>query len=749
MDAATPDVSPKPRAPEAPPPTPCSRFAPARALRIAARALFAGALPGALAYVGLFALCLLAHRTAEYMGMEDPAITDRIFALFDDQITAQQLGLLALYAAIGAAVGLFVHFLLELARAVRRRPFRWRRHLPLALLLVLAIHSAFVIASIAHYPAVYAPQTSQSLYLAALFAIAVDLLPSWLAAFLPFLFLLAALALGAILLARRPLSPRAALVLAAVGLVLGIAFAALRAPPDLRGIGSTDPARPNVVILAVDSLRADLLADTPSPIPNLAAFARRGTLFTRAIPTVPRTYPSWASMLTGQYPHDHGIRHMFPLPPKGRAFAHGVPELLGAAGYRTAVFSDFAGDVFGRADFGFQTVGTPTFTLASNVALGGLKIHPHLFPYMIDVFGGRTHPELAAFERLAESAWPARDALAWLADPTGAPDQPFALVVFFSAGHFPFAAPAPHGQAFVDPDYTGRSRYLKESFGQVLDGPEFDAERRHIKQLYQGAVSASDAAIGEVLGTLERQGLLANTLVILTADHGENLYEDELGMGHGDHFYGRETLEVPLAIDYPGNEARGQRFDFPVTLADIGPTVFARTGVRSTAPPETIAGIDLATIAAHPDTYKARPIFSEIDLWFFPPETRRLDGKRIVVSEGFGGFTFDPKSWQIYLDAKYQPASVMAKHRMLLAGDRKLLYLPTREGVRFELTNPLADPGDWHDLSAAEPERLAAMRAELYAWMLRDPNSERLGAFVVPKPFARAAPSGETKAGTP
>lgn len=716
------------------------------------RVFAAHLLPGVLVHLGLFVLSVAFHASADYMGVEDRSVTDRVLALFEDAIVDQQLALLALSLGLGALVSVGASTLIALhLRLFSRLPARRLRRFLLVMALVFAQHLAMLIDSMHRHPAMYAFAGDQFAPMGPLLDMAVWL-PPIVTATLPWL-LPGALGTYALALSMERLSrhlrddPSAsktrgtALVALALGLALGVAGAWLARPPRLAPAPrATNPTHaPNVLILAVDSLRADLLTHHPEVVPHLAAIARRATFFSRAIPTVPRTYPSWASMLTGRYPHDHGIRHMFPLPRRrGQPIIdHGLPELLGRHGYRTGVVSDFAGDVFTRGDWGFQHVDTARFTLASNVALGGLKLHLHLLPWLVEVFDARLfRPELLSLERLSDPALIEDAALDFIAED---PDSPWFLVAFFSAGHFPFASPAPYWHAFTDPEYRGRSRFLKQSFGAPLDDAESAAEKAHLLALYKGAIAASDAAIGRLLARLEAAGTLDSTVILITADHGENLYEHGLGMGHGDHLYGREALEVPLILDYPGNPDRGRQFDHPITLCDVAPTLAGRLAptvdLQLELPPAPQAGLDLVAASRSPDpgTLANRPIFGEIDLWFFPPETRRLDGRRIVAVEGFAGFTFDPETWAIYLDAPHQPHAILAKHRMVLLGDRKLLYIPTRDGVRWELYAPLSDPGDTVDLASAEPDTVARLSEILWRWMLHDPLVERRGDFLVPR----------------
>ncbi len=748
VSAPTPEPAVAPPRPLPGPSASAAALSPAAAAPSVVRSLLVGALFGICFHVILFLVDVGLHQSAEYMGVAAEDVTGRVMELYADAIVAQQLGLLALVAALGLIPGLISGLVVATAcRQFGRPRTRWGR---LALLAgsLIWLHHGLLMVSMATYPAIYAPGAEQSLWLRVLLTLSVDVVP------LPLIkaLLLAPIAWVAVWWLRRvvaaslprylALPPRRQLRVAGIagvglGLFLALAGVALRGPAAaVPERASESSAPPNVLILAVDSLRHDALGDGASaPIaPNIARFAERATRFARAVPTVPRTYPSWASMLTGLYPHDHGIRHMFPAPPAGgRITVSGtLAETLRARGYRTAVFSDFAGDVFTRADFGFEHVEAPEFTLPSNVALGGLKLHLHFMPWFVDIFRTRLTPELLAFERLADPAI-VRDAFfGWLAEDDR---RPFFAVVFVSAGHFPFAAPEPFSSRYVTDPPDGPSRFLKSHFSAALNEAGATREARHLKALHEGAIAASDAALGDILGLLDARGHLAHTVVAVTADHGEGLYEHGLGTGHGDHLYGRETLEVPLLVDFPGNPRRGERVDSPVSLADLAPTLLGRLDLaRAAATPQT-KGIDL--FGTPLTALLERPVFTEIDLWFFPPETRRLDGKRIVAVEGFDGFDADPETGQIFLDPSWEDAAIAAKHRAVFLGDRKLLYVPTRDGVRLELYAPLVDPGDREDLAAKEPETVARLSELLYTWMLRDPRLERVHEWVLPREAAR------------
>lgn len=689
--------------------------------RTVLRATLAGALPGALAYFGLFALCLAAHSRPEYLGVEDDALAGKVVSLFHDELVAHQLGLLASYLGIGALVGLATFGYVELVRRVARWPYHRWRHLFWTALGILVVHSWFVVRSAARHPAVYEPQVHNSLFLGVLFWLAVDVLPRWLVDLLGVAAALSTATLALVLVARRAgLRPSRA---AAPAGVLGVAALAL---VFTHPAAVAPSARPNILILAVDSLRADMLDHDPPVTPNIDALARGGVRFDNAYSVMPRTFPSWASILTGLYPHHHGVRHMFPPPTGGPHLDGALPKVLGRAGYRTAVISDFAGDPFTRGDFGFQHTDAPEFTLRSNVRLGSLKVQMHLLPYLIDVFGGAGTPELQAFERLGEPRWLTDKALDWIASPD---PRPFFLVVFYSAGHFPFASSAPFYERYVDPGYRGRSRFHKAVVGQPLEGPARALEEDHIRGLYEGAIASSDAAIGDLLDALDERGRLSDTIVVVTADHGEILYERDLGVGHGDHLYGRNTLHVPLVFSWRGMDNAGAHIPTPTPLIDVAPTLLARVGL---VPPPHIDGVDQSAVITGERAPEKRPIFAETGLVFFPPETHRVDD-RIQFARAFSAFKVDPGTWAIYLDPAFEDTAIMAKQRAFIDGDWKLVYVPTRDGVRWELYDEARDPADQDNLVAAEPERLRAMQDALTAWMLQDPGVVRLGDFVVPR----------------
>ncbi|MBM4355960.1 MAG: hypothetical protein FJ109_19590, partial [Deltaproteobacteria bacterium] len=331
-------------------------------------------------YAFLFVLSLLQYGGYEYMGVQNAEIQDRIVAMFLDTVILQEIKILLIYAGFGLLIGLPAGLWLFLvSRAFR--PRMSRRLATLALLVTLAAaHTLFLWYGMAVHPRLFIDQFYNASALPFLFQyIGSELLTPWLLKAVGSLWFLSFPALSFLALRRESRLPTVALSVVALFLV---AWQWTSLPDSLRYRlhGSSGSERPNVLILALDSLRPDYMEGAAGD--GLARLRRESVSFSGATSPFPRTFPAWVSMLTGQEPAQHGIRHMFPTPALLSRPRVSLADTLAEAGWETAVFSDFAGDIFGRIDLGFQHVEVPEFSLRSNVRLGVWKMHVHLIPYL-------------------------------------------------------------------------------------------------------------------------------------------------------------------------------------------------------------------------------------------------------------------------------------------------------------------------------------------------------------------------------
>src|SRR6185503_15150317 len=232
------------------------------------------------------------------------------------------------------------------------------------------------------------------------------------------------------------------------------------------------------------------------------------------------TFPSFVTLLTGRFSAHHGIRHEFPTAAARAAIGPTLPKVLRAAGFRTQVVSDFSGDLFSRTPLGFDEVDAPRFDLFSIVKEQILNAHPNVLPYAATKLGELIFPTMREMAELDDPELLTDRAVDHLDRLKG---RPFFLTVFYSAPHFPYGAPWPYYRRFTDPGYQGPYRYLKEPLPMLAALPPEGA--RQVQALYDGAVAATDTAIGRLLARVSEDGLASSTIVVLLGDHGENLFE--------------------------------------------------------------------------------------------------------------------------------------------------------------------------------------------------------------------------------
>jgi len=286
---------------------------------------------------------------------------------------------------------------------------------------------------------------------------------------------------------------------------------------------TSPPTRPNLILLSVDTLRADhlgLYGYSRKTSPNLDQLLSRGAWFSDATCNVPLTNPSFSSMLTSRYPHQTGAtRNGIPMIPGNQTLA----QILKDQGYHTAaILSNWP----------------------LKARLSGLK--PGFDLYDDEFFEKRWL--FFNDERDAERV--TGQALSWLEQK---PAEPFFLWVHYSDPHAPY---------LNHPDFSFRSRSRLSVAERNLD--DYDSE-----------IAYADHYIGKLLEALQAREFYSRTLIVFLADHGESLGEHQY-TGHGRNLY-QPSLRVPFGLIGPGIPP-GRRLDSPVELLDLAPTLLAYTG---------------------------------------------------------------------------------------------------------------------------------------------------------------------------
>jgi arylsulfatase len=369
--------------------------------------------------------------------------------------------------------------------------------------------------------------------------------------------------------------------LRAVGATAGsVLFSPLqkRLGTGLASVGATN-SRPHVILILVDALRADHTSANGyhrTTTPNLDdRLLNHGVSFTRARTPSPWTGPANMAIMTGYYPYhlnatwDHTV-----LP----ATIPTLAEMLHEAGYFGAGFVSNA--------FLSQSRG---FSRGFDVYDDALAFNPTSFQGVAAALNGRV--------------------FSWLA--SGPPEPaPLFLFVYYVDPHT-WYHPVPPFNTLYDETYTGNLhpevyRDGQDVVADVISPSERDVE--HLIALYDGETAYWDYYLGELLAELENQQLLDNSLVVVTADHGQ-AFGEHGRWTHGNGLY-EEVLRVPLLVRYPGLITPGQTIDDPVLNMDLMPTILDFAGVQT---PPGLHATSLRPILQQATPVLYRDSYAEID----------------------------------------------------------------------------------------------------------------------------------------
>lgn len=308
---------------------------------------------------------------------------------------------------------------------------------------------------------------------------------------------------------------------------------------------------PNLVLLVLDTLRRDRLSSygyERQTTPHLDALAGRGTLFEQAVSTSSWTWPSTASILTGLLPEEHNVRSRTNWHLNGSFET--LPEGLQREGYSTAAWS-----------------GNPLIDSGANFDQGFERFAPEQPRFL------RTGEFLPEVEQWLEQA----------------KDWKFFLYIQMIDPHDPYIPREEDRIRFVNEAPKGLPEQFERRYATVLflqaakkragEQPNLTIPLEHfqyVSDLYDACVATTDHYVGQVLGFLDERGLTDKTLVAVTADHGEELYENGFLL-HG-HSLRPELIDVPLILAGPQVPA-GQRIAWPVSNRQLPGTLMDLLGL--------------------------------------------------------------------------------------------------------------------------------------------------------------------------
>lgn len=406
----------------------------------------------------------------------------------------------------------------------------------------------------------------------------------------------------------RAILRRAVPVLALTTILLGVGVTARAGIVERRALASLPPppaGAPDVLLIILDTVRAKSLglygADRPTT-PTLDSLAADATVFERAIAPAPWTLTSHASMFTGRWPHELSAGWSDPLDATHPTLA----EVLGRTGYVTAGFVanlSYVSRPYGldRGFAHFEDFPVSPGQLVLSTMLGRMIATADPLRRWIG------YHELLNRKSAGRIR---RDFLAWL---DGAPERPvFAFLNLFDA-HEPYLPPAPYDTLFGHPPEDRgighRHNLLRGVNARRLEKWTMTpAEAAGELAAYEGAIAYQDAEIARLLEGLESRGRLANTILVITSDHGEQFGEHGM-FDHGNSLY-LPLLHVPLVVRAPRGLPAG-RVETPVSLRDLPATILELVGARPTLPGTSLAGAHSAGADSSP-LREASPAFAEL-----------------------------------------------------------------------------------------------------------------------------------------
>jgi arylsulfatase len=327
-------------------------------------------------------------------------------------------------------------------------------------------------------------------------------------------------------------------------------------------------ARPNLLLIVSDALRADVLGcyGGAARTPNIDRLAGGGARFERCYSTTPWTLPAAVSMFTGNYPAAYH-------PTVEKLFAQERPKAPPVTVFYVPEEEQLWGEALAAAGYQVRMALQNPLPRRSNSLQGFVDLDPAAVTAkrkaVVEQVTGpdprQAGPYLALLDFLAEVPDDQPFCLlGWVLDPHGEYDPPRRFLPAIGADQQPL--PREHRY------YAGlNSRQLKDATAE-LD----ERERAYIRALYLAEVEYVDQRVGRILAMLENRGLLEKTLIVFTADHGEAFWEHGFP-SHGNTYF-EEMVRVPLIFSGPGISG-GRRVDAPVSHLGLAPTLAELLGV--------------------------------------------------------------------------------------------------------------------------------------------------------------------------
>lgn len=425
----------------------------------------------------------------------------------------------------------------------------------------------------------------------------------------------------------------------------------------------------NIIFIIVDALRPDHLKvngyfrDTSPAIDRLS---KEGASFQNCYTVLPRTNPSVTSILTGLYPHVHGIRMVGNNKLSGKISS--LPQILKSHGYKTA----YIGEPVHRC--GLENGFDDFLLLSWNVKN---KIKKNLFRII------KPKERIGAAHQYTDTS------ISWIKKNK---DKKFFICLHYNELHWPYHSPF---ENFFDESYEGKHDFNTLGNGKFTRGDLIFGHVRlpkeevdHAISHYDGNIRYIDSQIQRLTDFLKSRGLYENTLIVLTSDHGENFGEHNFYFQHGASLY-QPSLKTPLIFVKSGLIPKNKRISENVQIIDVMPTV-----------------LDLLNI----------PLIDKIDGKSLLPlvENKAQNARDFVFAESIEEHFEGNK--RVFF------SGVKGKWRTMIVGNWKIIYIPHPENDIFELYNLEEDPDETTSLIDKEKKIAAQMKIKILDFLKSQSN---------------------------
>ncbi|MEO7098457.1 MAG: sulfatase [Luteolibacter sp.] len=527
-----------------------------------------------------------------------------------------------------------------------------------------------------------------------------------------------------------------AVFIGAIGAVnLGLSY--ISKHPEKQAAATSIGKPLNVIIIGSDSLRADslgcsgyrplrsdgLAAAGVSPV--IDALAQRSTRFENCYTAIGSTMESGTQLMSSQYPQSHGIRYMYPDKATVEATKKRIVPIAGVLrkkGYDTTAIGDWCAGYYEVMPLDFENFSVSSFDNFKIYMSQAVVMAHFVVPlYFDNPVGYKIFPQLESFAQFVTPDVVTGRVEKRLAD-AAKNQKPFFWHVFYSCNHLPYRSREPYRSMFSDTSYQGINRNgVAFDIDKFIGGTDLESkwkalppkEVQQIRALYDGCTRQFDDCVEKILASLKNNGLSDNTIVIITADHGDDHYEPGVTLGHGLTFNGGlQANHVPMIVYIPG--IAPQVIPETVRLIDVVPTIADLLGAEKSP---TWQGQSFAGWIQKTEKPVYRPFYGETGFPFIQLTVPGVERPKLPPMDEM---TYIEKdfNYQFVLKEKYREALINAKQRCLKTQRWKLVYTPTAQGGRhFGLFNLSTDHFGEKDLASQRPEVLAPMKAALERWM--------------------------------